>query len=90
MIELHAIITGRVQGVRYRTFVEQAAMELGLVGSVRNLPNGSVYVIAQGLPEVLKSFVEYLHEGSLFANVEGVAVEWRSIESPLYEFSIIV
>jgi acylphosphatase len=89
MIELVATVTGTVQGVRYRAYVESSAVKLGLVGSVQNMSDGSVRVVAQGLPDVLKEFVEYLHEGSLLSRVEGVAVEWSEIRSPLYDFSII-
>ncbi len=89
MIELHATITGKVQGVRYRDYVQQAATDLGLVGTVHNQADGSVYVIAQGMPDVLKEFVEYLHEGSLLSKVDGVAVEWRSVSGIYHEFSII-
>jgi acylphosphatase len=90
MIELHATVTGKVQGVRFRDFVQRAAMELELVGVVRNLADGSVLVIAHGMPDTLKMFVEYLHEGSLLSKVEGVAVEWRSIDETYYEFSVIL
>ncbi len=89
MIELHATVTGRVQGVRYRDYVQQAATNMGLVGSVENLKDGSVFVIAQGMPDVLKEFVEHLHEGSLLSKVDGVAVEWRSQAKVYQEFSIL-
>lgn len=89
MIELHATITGRVQGVRYRDYVQHAATNLGLVGFVENQKDGSVLVVAQGMSDTLKEFVEYLHEGSLLAKVDGVAVEWRSPSVTYQEFSII-
>jgi acylphosphatase len=90
MIELQATVTGRVQGVRYRDYVQQAATELGLVGTVSNRSDGSVFVVAQGMPDVLKTFVEYLHEGSVLSSVDGVAVEWRSISRTFYDFSIVI
>jgi acylphosphatase len=89
MIELQAIVTGRVQGVRYRDYIQHAATDLGLVGTVENLKDGSVVVVAQGMPDTLKEFVEYLHEGSLLAKVDGVAVDWRSPSRVFQEFSII-
>ncbi len=90
MLELRATITGKVQGVRYRDFVQTAATDLGLVGEVRNDRSGGVEVIAQGMPDTLKDFVEYLHEGSLLSKVEGVAVEWGSPRATYHEFSIIL
>lgn len=88
MIEMQAVVTGKVQGVRYREFVQVSADVLGVVGYVTNSDDGTVLVVAQGWPEVLKEFVEYLHEGSLQAQVEGVAVEWRSINENYEDFSI--
>jgi len=88
MIEISCVITGKVQGVRYRDYIQTAACELKLTGFVRNLSDGTVSVVAQGEPETLKEFVEYLHEGSLQAEVEGVAVEWRTTKRQDDDFSI--
>jgi len=89
MTELYCIVTGTVQGVRYRAYLESAATELGVVGYVRNLPSGAVEVCAQGSPDVLKSFMEYIHEGSLQAVIEGVEAEWRSGRTTYYDFSVL-
>jgi acylphosphatase len=89
MTEIQCIITGKVQNVRYRDYVQTSATELGLTGWVRNMPDGTVAVCAQGLPDTLKAFVEYLHEGSLQAKVEGVSVEWKTARKLFDEFSIL-
>ncbi|OGG41493.1 hypothetical protein A2837_03240 [Candidatus Kaiserbacteria bacterium RIFCSPHIGHO2_01_FULL_46_22] len=88
MLEIQCIINGKVQGVAYRTYVQDSATALGLVGYTRNLPDGTVEVVAQGDPSTLKEFIEHLHEGSLTAVVEGVAVEWRTVRKELDDFSI--
>lgn len=88
MVEIHCSISGKVQGVAYRAYVQDAATELELCGYVRNLEDRTVEVVAQGDPAALKSFIEYLHEGSLLATVEGVAVEWRSVGHAYDDFSI--
>lgn len=89
MNEIYCIVTGHVQAVAYRAYVQEAATELGLLGYVKNVPSGAVEVVAQGLPDVLKDFVEYLNEGSLRAKVESVAVDWRSPKKYYDEFSIL-
>lgn len=89
MIQMQANISGKVQGVRFRVFVQDVATDMELVGSVRNLSDGTVEVIAQGMPDALKDFVEYLHEGSLQAKVESVAVEWQSASKTFSEFSVL-
>lgn len=89
MVEIHCIVSGKVQRVAYRVYAQDAAMELELVGYVRNLPSGEVEVVAQGDPTTLKEFIEYLHEGSLLAEVSAVAVEWCSIHKEYQDFSIL-
>jgi acylphosphatase len=89
MVEIHCVVSGKVQGVSYRTYVQESATGLKLNGGVRNLKNGTVEVVVQGRPEMLKDFVEYLNEGSLMSVVEGVAVDWRSMGKTYDEFSLL-
>lgn len=86
---MYCTVTGKVQGVRYRDFVQVSAGELGLKGYIRNNADGTVIVVAQGLPDTLKEMVEYLHEGSLQAKVDGVAVEWRTASVTYDDFSVL-
>ena len=89
MIELRSTVIGKVQGVRYRDYVQVSATELGLVGYVRNNTDGTVTVVAQGEPDILKNFVEYLHEGSLLSQVESVSVDWGTAEATYTDFSVL-
>ena len=90
MTELYAVITGRVQRVRFRDYVQVSAGKLGLTGFVRNNHDGTVTVVAHGLPDDLKLFVEYLYEGSLLSKVEGVAVEWRTAQTTFNDFAVLL
>jgi acylphosphatase len=69
------VVTGRVQGVGYRNFVEYTARKLGLSGFVRNLRNGNVEVLAMGAPEKLSEFRKVLAKGPMMARVSGVSEE---------------
>jgi acylphosphatase len=89
MVRLEAIVSGNVQGVRYRVYVQDSATALELVGTVENLPDGTVKVVAEGTPDVLKEFVEYLHEGSLQARVDSVAIDWGTSTGTFDEFSVL-
>ena len=89
MIRMEALISGEVQGVRYRVFVQDSATTMELVGSVENLADGTVLVIAEGAPDLLKEFVEYLHEGSLQAKVASVAIDWQTATRTFDEFSVL-
>jgi len=88
MQEMYAIVSGRVQNVAYRVYVQDAASELGVVGWIRNLTNGTVEIVAQGTTDILKELVEYLHEGSLLSQVESVDIAWRSPRIVFDDFSI--
>lgn len=90
MTELYAIISGTVQGVHFRDYIQVSAGKLGLTGFVRNNRDGTVAVVAHGMPDQLKLFVEYLHEGSLQSRVEGVSVEWRTATTLYDDFSVLL
>ncbi len=88
MIEMQCVITGKVQDVAYRAYAQDSADALGITGWIKNMPDGTVVVCAQGMPDILKEYVEYLHEGSLRAVVEGVAIEWGTPKLVFTDFSI--
>jgi acylphosphatase len=62
---------GRVQGVGFRWWTLQAARRLGVRGTVRNRPDGSVEIQAAAQPEVLSLFLEAVRRGSPAARVAG-------------------
>jgi len=77
MEELRAIVSGRVQMVMMRDFVQRSARKLGVTGYVKNLSDGTVEVVAQGERAVLENLLEQLHKGSMLSRVDGVVQEWR-------------
>ncbi len=66
------IVHGRVQGVFFRDSTMRKARELGLGGTVRNLPDGTVQIEAQGPRPALDSLIRWAHEGSPAAVVTEV------------------
>lgn len=66
------LISGEVQGVGYRFFVQRAAAQHQVFGYVRNLANGSVEAYAEGIPESVEAFRHDLATGPAFARVEKV------------------
>jgi len=69
------VVQGRVQGVGYRYFVMQQAHALEVAGFARNLPDGSVEVVAEGAEDRLTDFEARLREGPAFAAVDSVERE---------------
>jgi acylphosphatase len=70
-------VSGIVQGVGYRYFVRNAAISLGLSGYVRNVPDGTVEVIAEGARSEVNALLGELRVGPRHATVRGVDVEWQ-------------
>jgi acylphosphatase len=68
-------IGGQVQGVGYRYFAMKRARELGLVGWVRNLPDGSVLCEVHGPTDVVSRFEQALRHGPAYSKVDSVVVE---------------
>ena len=78
---MHA--SGRVQGVGYRFHIARAATVLEVGGYVRNLPDGSVEVVATGLRADLESLVEQTRQGPPGAYVDALDVGWELLgDSP--------
>lgn len=66
------LVHGRVQGVGFRWFVWKTAEQLGLGGIARNLPDGSVEVVAEGPAPALEELAQALRRGPRLAQVERV------------------
>jgi len=82
------VVRGRVQGVGFRWFVEREAHLLGVSGWVRNNPDGSVEVLAQGTPEQLAGLHGRLREGPRASRVEDVQVSPTEPTENLNSFRI--
>jgi acylphosphatase len=77
---VRARVRGRVQGVAYRASTRAEARRLALVGWVRNLPDGSVELEAQGPPDAVAALVRWCHQGPIMAEVTAVDVEDVPVE----------
>lgn len=73
-VSRHVSITGRVQGVGYRAFVESEAVARGLSGWVRNRRDGSVEAVFSGDAEVVDAMIEACRRGPRHAVVEAVTL----------------
>ncbi|HOP08652.1 MAG TPA: acylphosphatase [Candidatus Methanofastidiosa archaeon] len=69
------IIKGKVQGVYYRDSTKSKALELGIKGWVRNLPNGDVEALIVGEPPELERMIEWAWDGPPMAVVRDVIIE---------------
>ncbi|MBO9631788.1 MAG: acylphosphatase [Chitinophagaceae bacterium] len=68
-------VTGKVQGVFYRQSTKEKATALGITGYVKNMPDGTVLIMASGTTEHLLQLVLWCKQGPARAIVEEVQVE---------------
>ncbi|MEJ8758471.1 acylphosphatase [Pontibacter sp. H259] len=68
-------VYGKVQGVFFRASTQEKAEALGLTGFVRNEPDGTVYLEAEGDPETIKQLEAWAHRGPEHARVEKVEIK---------------
>ena len=78
MKAVQARVSGRVQGVSFRWYTEEQARRLGVTGWVRNEPDGSVLVHAEGDDEAVDALVAWCRTGPSLARVSDVAVRAAS------------
>ena len=82
------IIQGRVQGVGFRYFAKSNANELQITGWVRNLPDGTVEVLAIGTQLLLEQFMQCLEKGPIGSRVERHEFHWFQEKRIFNDFEI--
>ncbi len=79
---------GRVQGVGFRATVRQLACGYEVTGTVRNLPDGRVELVAEGREPELRAFLEGIAESGLSGFIASRREDWKSAPTGLRGFTI--
>ena len=79
---------GRVQGVGFRYTAESAALELGVLGWVRNLPDGRVEALAEASEKELKTFLTRIAQGPMKRYIIKAQVAWQEATGEFEDFRI--
>jgi len=85
---LEATVYGWVQGVGFRWRTREVARRLGLLGYVRNRPDRSVEVVAEGPEPALRELLSFLQAGPSGAVVERVDARWLPPGGQLHGFEV--
>jgi len=88
MVARRFIISGYVQGVGYRFFAMRAAARHQVYGTVRNLPDGRVEVMAEGDRDAMDQFKSELAAGPTFAEVSGIEETDEQVTGRYRDFRI--
>lgn len=76
-VRAHLWVSGRVQGVGFRLFVQRVARQLGLAGFVRNLPGDRLEIAVEGPPAQVGALVDAVRAGPSGAVVSAVDLVWE-------------
>ena len=89
MVSAHILVSGNVQGVGFRWFVQREAEMFRLKGTVRNLPDGRVEIQTEGLRETIKTLIVTLESGNGISRVDSCDTTWGTFTGKYEDFKII-
>lgn len=87
-VRVRVTMYGIVQGVAFRYHTRHRAMELGVTGWVRNLPDGSVEGLFEGDDTVVQALVEWCRYGPPAAQVEKIDIRHEEYIGDFASFTI--
>ena len=87
-VRAHVFVSGRVQGVFFRSETRYEAKKHGVTGWVRNLPDGRVEAVFEGEEEAVKKLVDFCKHGPSGARVTGIDVKWEAYKGEFKDFKI--
>ncbi len=87
-VRARLVVTGRVQGVYYRSYAEEEAARLGVTGWVRNRRDGAVEMVVEGEERDVQAMIAWCRQGSPLARVEDVEVSWEPYSGEYTDFRV--
>ena len=87
-VRAHIWVTGRVQGVGFRAYVESIARQAEVTGWVRNVGYDTVEAVAEGERANVERFIELMKQGPRAARVDESRVEWEDVTGEFAEFGM--
>ncbi|HDH99016.1 MAG TPA: acylphosphatase [Deltaproteobacteria bacterium] len=85
---VHALVSGRVQGVFFRASTRAEAKRLGLKGWVKNLPCDRVELVAEGPSWAVNELISWCHKGPTYSRVDNVEFYEEIPRGKYDEFSV--
>lgn len=87
-VRVHITISGRVQGVFFRSEILRKANKLGITGWVQNLLDGQVEALFEGEEKLVKELIEYCKQGPKSALVTHLDVKWEAYKGEFGSFKV--
>ena len=87
-VRAHVVISGRVQGVFFRVETQRAAERFGVLGWVRNRPDGTVEAVFEGPQQNVDAALDWCRQGPRMSHVDKVDVNWQEYTGEFKHFDI--
>jgi acylphosphatase len=84
----HIFISGRVQGVFFRAYTQEAARARNIRGWVMNTRDRRVEAVLEGEKEQVEDMIKWCHQGSPMSQVSGVEVNWQEYTGEFQDFGV--
>jgi len=88
MDRVKMVLTGKVQAVGFRQYARLEADKLGITGYIRNMPDGSVVIVGEGVDWKLKKFIDACKKGPFLSFVQNAAIELKQGEQKYKVFEV--
>ena len=88
LVRVHLHYSGRVQGVGFRYTVKSLVPGYDVLGTIRNLPDGRVEMIAEGEQGELEEFLQAVRDSGLRRNIQDEEIVWEAAEDQFRGFEI--
>ena len=86
---MQVVYSGQVQAVGFRYTVKSLATGFDLTGSIRNLPDGRVELIAEGAKDELEAFRQAIRESGLEHFIRNEDIAWQEASREFRGFEIV-
>ncbi len=87
-VRAHVFVSGRVQGVFFRSETRREANRRNVVGWIRNNPDGRVEAVFEGAKKDVEKVIDFCRRGSPAARVTDVDVQWEDYTGEFEDFRI--
>lgn len=87
-VRAHVYVSGRVQGVFFRSETRDEAVKHGVTGWARNLPDGRVEIVFEGEKKNVERLLEFCKRGPMLAKVAKVEISWEAYTGEFKNFKI--
>ena len=88
-IRVHLIISGKVQGVYFRKHTQDISLQNNVYGWVKNLLNGDVECVLEGLKSNVDQVMMWCHQGPPGSHVDNVKIKYEEFIGNFNDFNIV-